>query len=83
MPGIEELVGGDPRPHQTTFNSVETATIRAVLGSEVSLTVDSFARDQAYAVVPFVPASATPSAGQSAVLHSDSDGNPIYAVVFS
>lgn len=84
MAGIEELVGGDPRPHQTQFNAVEAASVHAAAGDQVTVTVALFSRELVYATVPFIKkSSGDPAAGDAAVLHSDSNGNPIYAVVLA
>jgi hypothetical protein len=83
--GIEELVGGDRRPHQTPFNAVEAARVHALVGGEVSLAVSSFDRGkQVFATVPFIATgTASPANGDSAVLHCDSAGHPLYAVVWT
>lgn len=84
MAGIDELVGGSQGPHRNPFNAVEAARVASVAGSEVRLTVKSFSNDLVFAVVPFIKkGTGEPSAGDPAVLHSDSDGHPIYAVVLS
>jgi hypothetical protein len=82
--GIEELVEGGRRPHQTQFNAVEAASVHALDGDQVTVTVASFSRELVYAAVPFIKkGSGAPAAGDPAVLHSDSNGNPIYAVVLA
>jgi hypothetical protein len=66
-------------PNQSSYNAIIAATVHAVMGAEVSVTIDGFPSDQVYAVVPTV--GGTPSAGDSVVLLHDANGNPIVALV--
>lgn len=85
MVGIEELVGGDPLPHQTTYNACEAGSVHGVTDGQVTVVVSTFdLGKQVYATVPFIKKTdGDPASGDPAVLHSDSGGNPIYAVVLS
>lgn len=79
MAGIEELVGGDPRPNQTPYNAIVAAKVHAVNGNEVSLTIAGFPSSQVYAVVPF--SGGTPTEDMTVFLLHDSNGHPAIAVV--
>lgn len=78
MAGIEELIN-PPGPNQTPYNAIVPATVHAVDGGSVSLTIEGFPSDQVYAVVP--KAGGTPSAGDKVLLVHDSNGNPAMALV--
>lgn len=80
---ISELIS-DRGPHQNQFNSVEAATVHGVNGGEISVVVLAFSHELVYATVPFIKkTSGDPASGDPAALHSDSEGNPIYAVVLA
>lgn len=87
MAGIEELVGGDPRPHQTQFNEGVWARVNRLDGDVVEIVIPkpAFDGDQVFADVKFVmggTGTGTPAEGDTAFLHMDGDGHPAYAVVW-
>lgn len=76
--GIYELISPQG-PNQSAFNAVVTAKVHAIVGSEVSVTIDGFPSDQIYATVPTV--GGTPSSGDNVFLLHNSDGHPVVALV--
>jgi hypothetical protein len=66
-------------PNQNAWNAIIAATVHAVMGAEVSVTIDGFPSDEVYAVVPW--SGGTPTAGATVTLFHDSNGNPISALV--
>lgn len=84
MAGIEELVGGDQKPRQNTFNALVAATVKSRDGDEVTMVVPSFTTGQSYDSVPyFKSGSAEPGDGDKGFLLFDDGGHPAVALVFT